>query len=231
MNRKSLKINKRRRPKNRPTRSVIDFVRMRQPRIEIKQINVSARNVPYYDGVAGQLLLDVTSISQGNTGATRVGDVATLSQLLFQFWIYNQTGNTANLTNITRIIFFQYLGDSSIAGKPTISDLFNVSNANVGATYGSHSAFDIDYARTYRVLSDKKYLTVGSPGAPTSTIIGVAVHGRHSIPLNRAQRDLNFQAGATTGNNHVFLLVTSDQGTNTLNPLISYNLDVRFVDS
>lgn len=231
MNRKLSILKKGRRPKNRPSNSRIDFVRIRQPRIEIKQINVSARNVAYYDGTAGQLIVDVTAIAQGNTGATRVGDVAVLQQLLFQFWIYNQVGATANLTNITRIVFFQYMADSSVGGKPTLADMFNVSNANVGATYGSHSAFDIDFARTYRVLSDKKFLTVGCPGAPSSTLIGVPVMGRYPIPINRAQRELNFQAGTTNGNNHIFMLVTSDQGTNTLNPLITYNLDVRFTDS
>ncbi len=219
------------RPKNRTQKPVFDVIRVRQPRIEVKQINVSARNVAYYDAAAGQIMVDVTAIAQGNTGATRTGDMCTLQQLSYQFWIYNQYGTTANLTTITRIIFFQYLSDSSAAGKPTLADMFNVSNANVGATYGAHSAFDIDFARTYRVLSDKKYLTVGSAAAPTSTIIGVPVMGRYNIPLKRAQRDINFQAGATTGNNHIFMLVTSDQATNTLNPLISYNLDVRFVDS
>lgn len=230
MNRK-LTISTRRRPKNRPSRSQVDFVRVRQPRIEIKQINVSARNVAYYDAAAGQIVVDVTAIAQGNTGATRVGDMCTLQSLDYQFWIYNQFGATANLTTITRIIFFQYMADSSVAGKPTIADMFNVSNANVGVTYGSHSAFDIDFARTYRVLFDRKYLTVGTAAAPTSTIVGVPVMGRHKIPIARAQRELNFQAGSTNGNNHIFMLVTSDQASNTLNPLISYNLDVRFVDS
>lgn len=220
-----------RRPKNRHTQSKFDFVRLRQPRIEVKQINVSARNVAYYDAAAGQIMIDVTAIAQGNTGATRVGDMAVLQQLSFQYWIYNSSGATANLTTITRIVFFQYMADSSVAGKPTLADMFNVSNANVGATYGAFSAFDIDYARTYRVLSDKKVETFGCAVAPTAIVYGISQMGRYSVPLSRAQRELNFQAGATTGNNHIFMLVTSDQQTTALNPLISYNLDVRFVDS
>jgi len=207
-----------------------DVISLRRPRIEIKQVNVSARGVVFYTGTAGSLLLDVTAIAQGATGATRVGDMATLQKLLFRYSIYNALGAGSNLNLNSRIIFFQYLADSSVAGKPTIADLFNVSIANAGTTYGAFSAFDVDYARTYRVLWDSWCLTYGAPGG-FLTAYGSGHHGMASIPLKRAQRDINFQAGATTGNNHIFLMVTSDEATAAANPSISYNLDVRFTDS
>lgn len=207
----------------------VDFMVQRRPRVEVKQINVSAHIVPFYTGTAGSLLLDVTAIAQGATGATRVGDMATIQKLLFRYSIYNQLGAGTNSFTNSRIIFFQYLADSSVAGKPTIADLFNVSIANSGSTYGTFSAFDIDYARTYRVLWDSWCLTYGAPAGYVATL-GCVHHGMSSIPLKHAQRDINFQAGATTGNNHIFLMVTSDQG-NATNPEISYNLDVRFTDS
>jgi len=217
--------------KNKPRRNALDFRMLRSPRVEIKQIGSSLSRGAYYDAAAGSILVDITAIAQGNTGATRVGDMASLQQLLFSMYIVNGTGATANAVTISRILFVQYFGDSSVAGKPTIAELFNASNANAGNTYGTHSAFDIDYARIYRVLSDKRYMTFGAPAGQTSTFVGWAAQAHYSIPLGRAQREITYFAGATTGPNHIFLIITSDQATIATNPLISYNLDIRFTDS
>jgi len=210
----------------------MDVTSFRRPlRVEVKQINVSAANVAYYDGTAGAILVDITAIGQGNTGATRVGDVARLSALRFSYVIYNGIGATANSSTLSRILFFQYIGDSSVAGKPTVADMFNPSNANAGATYGSHSAFDIDFARVYRVLSDHRVLTFGAPAASTSTFIGTFSQRHYTIPLSAAQRDITYFAGATTGPNHIFMCVLSNTATIANNPAIYYNLDVRFTDT
>lgn len=220
-----------RRKNNKPAISGADIVRLRRmPRVEVKQINVSAAGAAYYDGVAGSIMLDVTAIAQGNTGATRVGDSCRLQQLSFQGAIYNNIGAGANQVVNTRILFFQYMGDTSVANKPIISDMLNVSNANGGTTYGTWSAFDIDYGRVYRVLWDLQLTTYAAPTGVTSTYIGVTKDFHANIPLSRAQRELNFLAGATTGNNHIFMCVTSAQATAAANPSITYNLDVRFTD-
>jgi hypothetical protein len=184
----------------------------------------------FYDTAAGAIVVDVTAVAQGNTGATRIGDSLTLQSLNFAFNVYNQGGVNSNSVTTSRILFFQYLGDSSVAGKPTIAEMFNASLANAGTTYGAYSAFDIDYARTYRILHDVRFLTYGAPAAWSSTDIGLSHLGHFLVPLSRAQRQINFQAGATTGNNHIFLCVTSDKATTAANPQVSYNLDVRFTD-
>lgn len=232
MNRKSKILLKPKRAKRRVQISGADVIRLhRLPRVEVKQINVSARNAAYYDAVAGSVVVDITAIAQGNTGATRIGDTCHLESLLFRGYIFNQVNSaTANYVTNTRILFFQYMGDSSVAAKPTIAEMFNVSNANAGTTYGTWSAFDIDYARTYRVIWDRTFTTYGSPAGLLGSTIGSSAPWHTSIPLARIQRDIQFQAGATTGNNHVFLAITSDQATAATNPLISYNLDVRFTD-
>jgi hypothetical protein len=222
--------NRRIKRSNPRSRTDVAIIR-RQPRVEVKQINVSAASAAYYDGTAGSILVDVTAIGQGNSGATRVGDLLMLHSMSYRFQIYNNFGATANPIVITRILFFQYLGDSAAAGKPTVADLFNVSNANGGATYGTFSAFDIDYSRAYRVLTDTSRITFGAPAAATSTYVGLAHFGQFQVNLARAQREIQYQAGATTGNNHIFMVVTSNCATIGLNPNITYNLDVRFTDT
>jgi hypothetical protein len=222
----------RRKPKRHPVLTQSDITRLRHiPRPEIKQINSSARNTQYYDGAAGVFLLDITVIAQGNTGATRVGDRCTLRSIPFSMAVYNNVGATANPTTLTRVLIFQYKGDSSVAGKPSIADLFNSSVANAGTTYGYHSAFDIDYTPLYHVLYDKRVLTVGAPAAYTSTSVEILKAWHGSVPLARAHRDIDYQAGATTGANHLFMLVTSDSATTASNPAITYNFDVRFTDA
>lgn len=221
----------RRHPKRHPVLTQSDITRLRHiPRPEIKQINSSARNAAFYNAAAGQLLLDITAIGQGVTGATRVGDRCVLRSIPFSMNVYNNVGATANATTLSRIIIFQYKGDSSVAGKPSIVDLFNVSIANAGTTYGYHSAFDIDYTPLYHVLYDKRVLTVGAPAAYTSTPVDILKAWHGSVPLTRAIREIDFQAGATTGANHLFLLVTSDSATIASNPSFTYNFDIRFTD-
>jgi hypothetical protein len=229
MNRK-LKIKIKRRGRN--PRSRLDFATLRRPpRIEIKQINVSANSATFYDAAAGSIVLDITAIAQGNTGATRVGDLAMLHSLSYKFLIYNGIGATCNSVVVSRVLFFQYMGDSSVANKPTIAEMFNVSNANGGTTYGSFSAFDIDYARQYHVLYDTTCMTIGAPAGATSTYAGITHYGQFQVPLARAQREISFYAGATTGPNHIYMAVTSNCASVATNPSISYNLDVRFTDT
>ncbi len=210
-----------------------DSARIRVPSEEIKLFPQSGNN-SYFDGAAGQYMVDLTPVTQGNSGAQRAGDVLYLTALHLKCVLSNGMGTTSNIRNLHRVIIFQYLGDNSAAGKPTIADFLQISTNNVGNTYGSWSTLDIDYARQYRVLWDSGLvLTVGSNAlAPTGV---PAVGNFHvinmNVPLARAQRNIAYYTGGVTGPNHIYMLFTSDQATQTTNPSAGWTTEVRFTDA
>lgn len=232
-NSKIHRTNRRSRRRNIKNSFPFDSMRIRLPHEEVKLFPQSGQTA-YFNAAAGQVIVDVTAVTQGNSGAQRVGDVLSLTGIHFRAVINNGQGVTAPIRNITRILFFQYLGDCSVAGKPTIADFFQTSTSNIGNTYGSFSTFDIDYARQYRVLWDSGLvLTVGSSQVAVTGVppIGVFKEFDLHVPLRNAQRDIAFYTGLNTGPNHIFLLVTGDQQTIATNPSISYSLECRFTDA
>jgi len=212
-----------------------DFARMRITREEVKQFSAGAASVPVYNGTAGQVMVDLTAVTQGVSGAQRSGDHLFLRHLELRMMFYNQYGVTSNLQAIFRVIVFQYFGDSSVAGKPTIADFLQTSAANGGGTYGSFSPYDIDYDRQYKVLWDSE-LSISTYGTFGAAPLGVPSFGLFkrvckSISLKRADRNIAFYTGGTTGPNHIFMLVTLDAATIASNPQVYYSTEVRFTDS
>lgn len=209
-----------------------DFTKQR-PREEVKEFTVSAFNTPYYSSTAGQIIIDATAVTQGISGAQRAGDHLFARHLRITYSIFNGIGATANGSTYTRIFVVQYLGDSSVAGRPTIADFLQTSAANTGTTYGSFSSYDIDYDRQYRMLWDSGLiLTYGTNGmAATADCQNNHKRGNKVIPLNRADRNIAFYTGGTTGPNKIFMIVTSDSPTIATNPAFTYNIEFRFTDS
>jgi hypothetical protein len=210
-----------------------DSARIRRPSTEIKLFPLSFNNT-FYNAAAGQYITDLTQVTQGVSGAQRVGDVLGLSSIRLHAVLNNGLGVTSNSRNICRIIIFQYFGDSSVAGKPTIADFMQTSTNNIGTTYGAFSTYDIDYSRQYRVLHDTGLiLLVGNNQqvinafANSQTYHVINTH----VPLKGAERSIAFYTGTTTGPNHIFMLVTADQSTQGSNPMIQVTAEVRFTDA
>jgi len=222
------------RPARNNTLSPYDLIQIRRPKVEVKLFPIGALSQSYFNAAAGQYLIDLTTVTQGVSGAQRVGDHLHATRLHLRGVINNGVGTTANSRNVTRIIIFQYFGDGSVANKPIISDFLQTSAANVGTTYGSFSTFDIDYARQHRVLWDSGLiLTFGTAQIAVTGVpqIGVFHTIDKEIPLDQAERDIHYYNGATSGDNHIYMLVTADQVTQTTNPTWTYSSEFRFVDA
>lgn len=229
---KSLKFNSksRSRRQNRPT--AVSLRRQLASR-EIKSASLGALNTAVFSGTAGQFMVDLSAVAQGVSGAQRIGDRLTPHSLLLRFNLWNNTGVTSNLVCNWRLFVFQYKADSSIAAHPIVSDFLQTNPANAGTTYGSFSNYDIDYDRMYHMLWDSGIIqTVGNHG---SAITGVPSLGewrvlQKRIPLGK-NRIVDFFTGATTGFNHIYLCVTTDQATIASNPLLTYSSQFRFTDA
>lgn len=217
--------------RNRRKNRSVAVKRLQSP--EVKSFSLGVLSTAVYDGVAGQYLIDLSAVTQGVSGAQRVGDRLFPSSLLLRFNLWNNTGATSNLVCNWRIFVFQYKADSSVAAHPVLSDLLQTNPANAGNTYGSFSNYDIDYDRMYHILWDSGLQqTVGNHG---QAITGVTSFGewriiQKRIPLGR-NRIVDFFTGATTGFNHIFLMVTTDQANIASNPLLTYSSQFRFTDA
>jgi hypothetical protein len=213
--------------------SVLDKTVIARRYSEMKQNSASATYNTVTDG-AGYGLVNLTSlISQGVADNQRVGDHLYIESLRMQWPLQNGYGATANPATYWRIIVFQFLGDNS-AAAPTIAGLFLSSNANAGNTQGTFSSFDIDHTDQYIVLHDSgPLLTVGTsglaatgqPGNPLNFRVHVA-----NISLKRCDRNIRYYAGGTTGPNHIYFLITTDQASIATNPAFAYLQTLQYSD-
>jgi hypothetical protein len=224
--------------KKKSSRSLVPFLQQvqpnaRSPRIETKSFPFGALTTAVYSGLVGQYIADLTAVTQGVSGAQRVGDKLFPFQLLLRFNLWNNTGVTSNLVTNWRIWVFQYKADSSIAAHPSIADFLQTSVANAGTVHGSFSNYDIDYDRECHILWDSGIVqTVGNHGAVVTGVpsLGEWALIEKNITLGRNRR-IDFFTGGTTGYNHIFLAVTTDQATIASNPLLTYSSQFRYTDS
>lgn len=211
-----------------------DNIAARRGQAELKMFQVNAFNTSYFNSEAGSIKVDLTAVTQGNSGAQRVGDHLYASDLRLWFFVFNGLGATANGTNITRVFVVQYSQDNGRA-VPLIADFLTSTNANGGVnTYGALSGMDVDYDRGYTILWDSGLiLTYGSNGLAQTADCFFNHHVKEVvIPLSKLRdRNIRYTTGANTGYGHIFLVVVGDQATTGVNPSFSYTSQFRFSDA
>lgn len=151
--------------------------------------------------------------AQGDTDTTRDGDRIHIERV----WFHYGWSNGDN-TNVVRVILFQWFPNSA----PAVSDIL----LHTGSAQAPWSDFNWDNRQEYKILYDKTwYLSAYYNG-------GAKVKGL-SKPLiikNGFRRNLQFQAGATTGTNQIYKLILSDSGA-VPNPLFNSWSRIEFTDS
>ncbi len=95
-------------------------------------------------GIAGSGVLYLSSMAQGTTDITRIGDSITLDKLEVRFDLAY-----ADNLNFARIIFFQWVGDA-VTDVPAITDILE-------STPYYLSAYNWDQKGKYRILLDRSY--------------------------------------------------------------------------
>jgi hypothetical protein len=208
---------------------------LRQPTEELKQYVASAVASPVFDG-AGTILQNMLSgVGQGIGDNQRIGDHLYLQNIRMRFQFNNNWGAGSNLFTTWRVIVFQFLGDNT--NVPLVASLLLQSAVNAGTTQGAYSFMNIDYTDQYVVLYDnagKLIQTTGSGTAAGNGSIGgpaICADLDVVVPLQRCNRNIRFYAGGATGPNHVYVLVTTDQASAAVNPLMGYGFAVRFTDA
>lgn len=140
-------------------------------------------------GIAGSGVLYLSSMAQGITDITRVGDRIVLKSLEARFDLV-----VADATNFIRLILFQWVGDA-VSDVPTIA-------AVLESTPYYLSPFNWDQRGKYRVLHDESVALMGvGPVTYISKKIKVGCPVKHQQFLNAST---NIESGG------LFALVMSD---------------------
>ncbi len=147
-------------------------------------------------GVAG-LLTNLSSITQGDSGSERVGD-----SIKPHFLELNLSVIIADTTNVCRVSLIQWKQDSADA-TPTLDDIFSTTTA----ANAPHQPFEYAGRMNFKVLGDKM-VSLGVEG-PNVRLI------RFRIPASKMLSLINFDEGAATGRNKIYMVLWSDSGAVT----------------
>lgn len=165
-------------------------------------------------GYDSAYIADLTSMGQGTTSITRVGNDVKATSFVFKGYV---TPNAGTAIGVARVILLQWFEDDS-AGAPALTDLFNATNTS----YLENVRPDKLLGRG-KVLYDRRFT------------IDDVVEGHHVFTAfvsgkKLARKMIKYNEAATTGKNHIYLIGTSSIAAAASPPAIGYASMLHFKD-
>lgn len=164
-------------------------------------------------------LVDLSAVTRGDGQDTRDGGFIDPSQLSFKYSVLRPT--SATLTDIVRVSLIQWRPNTSDDAPASITDIYQSDNLPVLSPFRYENAnFKVLYDRTHQLA---QYSATQSP-VGWYKIGKRTVFGKH---LSRISFD---SGGATTGKNHIYLVVlgTIASGANASD--VNYYSKLSFKD-
>lgn len=164
---------------------------------------------------------DLCLVPQGTTDTSRVGDSLKMRNLQLNYHLETGAGFK---TSAFRIVVAQFNGDSVLSTPAQIAALlFHSPGITAGYDSLSHYQHDNVSAKKFNILFDKMYSSAGSTNTD-------AMFGRVNIPLKYARKNLQYNGGATTGSDHLYIFALTDQPVASLDQF-AYTARLEFTDS
>lgn len=177
-------------------------------------------------GVVGLL----SSITQGNTNATRVGDELSSKALNISYSIAVGAPGlvaVADEYNTVRVIIFKWIEDNGLAAPTPAIVLDGSPNT------WTLSQYNFDNMHDFKILYDKSHVVYNTPiwnGAAVTWQHGVGAIYATPTPIHiKLSGKILFDADTVYGKNHVYYLVVSDSAF-TPNPTIELSGRFLFED-
>jgi hypothetical protein len=191
-------------------------------------------------GSSGVIIDDVlSSIIQGNSDNTRIGDEIRLKHLKLRYDIHTGSANVfahPDDNNDVRIIALRWYGDSSV-DVPTVAKILEVTSAGAVCM----SPYNAQNRHKYHIIYDRvhnvsiSFVATGNSAVitgyagPNSTYITpteLAFYGKQLGP-----KTVSYPNGGSVGAmNDVIFLAVSDSSF-TPNPLIGIGYDIAYTDA
>lgn len=153
----------------------------------------TTKNMNYGVGTTGQID-DLSAVPAGTADTNRTGDLLQAYSLNFRGAV-----SLGDATNVFRLIFFQW----HPKGTPTLGNILIVT-----AGYEVFSMYNTDQGDQYKIMYDRTFNLNKSGGGNNEVKV---FSGKISVPRKKLQYD----AGLTTGSNHIYSLLISDSGAPT----------------
>lgn len=180
--------------------------------IEDKYLDTNETPTNLIEGVG--FIERITSISQGTTDVTRIGDSVMLKNITIWFQV---TG--PDTSNMVRVIVFQWHSNTNFVA-PTIGDVLQY--FAIGDNREIMSPYVFDYKDQFRVLYDK---FIG-----LDAVSNYQYATRIIIPAKKLTRRMQFVGAGLNASNHVYILAVSDS-TGVAHPGFTFLSRVVYEDA
>lgn len=171
----------------------------------------------YGTPATGSLTADLTNITQNVGGNQRIGDQIVPHYVESRFTFENQATNP---NSTTRVIYFQWRVDNTVA--PTAADILDVGPG--GAVVNSWSPYNYDKRHLFTIIKDFMFDMNGNIGSSKYTRCF-----SFKIPLIRKTARVNYNAGANTGDHHIYLFIIGSNANSATGQLVT--VDTRLIYS
>jgi hypothetical protein len=166
------------------------------------------------------VMIDLSDIPQGSSDFTRVGDEVQWVDLQVSGILNTAAdGETTPIPVYTRVIVFQYM-PSTAASFPIIAELLQLSSG-----LAVFAPQQWDQRTNYHILSDRTW-PISNVGDNAANFFRFVI--RQS---GRGRRKVRFNSGSINGEQHLFALLVSDQGTGGFNPSINVTFRLTYMDA
>lgn len=203
--------------------------------VELKHFTIT--QAPLVNDSANIYNAVVTNVPQAagaSTDQTRIGDQITVTSLHFKVMMTRipDLGNLPKNGFNARVIVYQYKPNNALLA-PNVTRL--LVNGPITGTAEPMSHQQIDFQNDYHILYDStKRMT------PTSNAVGALADPSGTsyefwnfwVPLKRATKKIQYDAGNPSHNNAIYIAVFNDSLTGSgAIPLVSFQSRLRFMDS
>lgn len=149
------------------------------------------------------VLQSLTLVTQGDSDTTRDGDKIHMRSISVIGYIVNTTTQVVG----SRLIIFQWLGQD----VPGATDIIVPTGGSADAYTWVRGHYNHDHRHLFRILYDRRILLGGSTNAnlPTNIMFSAKLNIGLLAAKKRCVSTLQFQAGGTTADAHVYLLCLS----------------------
>jgi len=175
-----------------------------------------------------------TLIPQTNTDIGRSGDRLHMTNVRLRATIIKDP-DSDQLQDYVRIVVFQWRPNNGTVGgiPPTPGQIF-LDEPGLG-TPTIRSFYSHDTRRQYSILWDKTYTLSGgsllAASVSASYTDSLVRYLNTSIPLKKAAKDIQFIAGSTDGDHHLYVATCGTDAPGSANPAVRLNFKTDFTDS
>lgn len=155
--------------------------------------------------------INMSTVPNGDGDTTRDGDQLWLRDMEMRWAVWMPTTTRARI----RVVLFRWYDDTA----PTAADIFE----DATAQRVLQSPFNVDKAPKYHIIEDKRYNSYYQNGA-------FPVLSKKYFGKTLGRKNIQFQAGTTTGVGHIYLWFANSEAVGANSALISYYSHIRFLD-